>query len=180
MLGALSPAIAEQTPFCGLSREELQELDLETSLTGKWQIHGHEGTIEENGQVLQLPKDEPVNVEINLKNDGLWLIVTDPPAMALKASWVEDQTWNFIPTEGTLPEATNFLTDEALVTAIGCDKIDILPRLEVSKTVLDYGRPIDMSFFLYVVDVDMIHGVAIAYMNDGNFISRRRISLERF
>lgn len=179
--GALSSAIAEQAPFCNLSREEVTDLDLETNLVGEWSVYAHAETIEENGQVrhIEVIPDKPTNAVIELKNDGLWFWEAGSHISGLKLNWVEDQTWNFVPAEGTPTEATDFLTDEALAAAMGCGELNMLPRLKASETVTDDHETFDFNVYLYVTATDSMYGVATIEANHGEGISRRIVSIRR-
>lgn len=178
-IGVFSTALAEQSPFCGMSDEEMAQFDLQTALAGSWTIKMLEGVKIIDSHVEQL-QEKPTRVFLRSRDDGFWLVSEDPGINTeLKVNWANSQAWDFNSLKDIPPGTARFYMDETLAVATKCDQPNNLPRLEVSEAVTDEGGRFEVELYLYVTSLDYLYGFMFVKIDEAGTRYNYVISMSR-
>lgn len=171
-------ASAQGEPRCNIPFDHW-DVGLSHELDGFWQVTSKVGTLEMAGRVMPLPAGRPSTAGITMKDSAL-TISSDMIGGEYPLEWVDPaESWDFTPGPGVPVNAADFLDDEELAVLMGCEDANTLPRLRAVGSFTEPEGRVDFQLLLYMVDTNLLYGITIGKLNDGQGTARRILALTR-
>lgn len=154
-LGLASPAVAEDSPFCGMAGPEHWE-EVRDSFIGVWTMEHLAGYVTAGGMTMPFPASPEVEtVSIALFGDELVAVHPDSDeplllTLADEPRWVVDSDNPAVPEVPVSPDDAAFI--------YGCEQMEI-PRILGTATINLQGMTMDFTYRMMALSMNQMYGI---------------------